>query len=191
MRSSGLNVGEARGAVRRQQGVNGLADRGDRVGGVGPHAGAAEVGHLLARGGGVVDVGGRPPDVQVGGIDERGRVGDLQLEGRRVDLGSNLVKAIPRLGAFSMTRRRAARPRPSCGPARMIVSTGTNDERYSTSAVCSVAYSLSIARGTECTRCSGTKTFSAIMVLLPVPFIPATNHVSLIVSSLMGMKASP
>ncbi len=38
---------------------------------------------------------------------------------------------------------------------------------------------------------SGTKTRSATTVLLPVPFMPATNHVSSIVSSLIGMITEP
>ena len=64
-----------------------------------------------------------------------------------------------------------------------------NAERYSVSSLNGVSYSLFNRPGTQCRRWSGTKTSSAWIVLLPVPRMPATNQVSSIVMSLLGISA--
>jgi hypothetical protein len=65
---------------------------------------------------------------------------------------SKIVYAIRRLGAFSITRFTAARAIPTCGPASTSAATGMNEDRYRTSSLNSVAYSLSSAAGTEMIR---------------------------------------
>ena len=65
-----------------------------------------------------------------------------------------------------------------------------NEERYSASSLCSVGYWFSIPSGTESSRWSGTNTSSATSVFDPVPFMPATYHVSSTASSDIGMSAS-
>src|SRR5262245_10815934 len=73
----------------------------------------------------------------------------------------------------------------------MRIVTGTSATRYTASSVCSVRYSPWNAAGYGRNRCSGTNTSLATIVLLPVPFMPTMNHVSSIVSWLMGINERP
>ena len=95
-----------------------------------------------------------------------------------------------RFGARSSTYSSAREQRPSCGPTRIRAATGTKPERYSASSLKGVAVSPPSTPWIESSRCSGTNTSSATVVLLPEPLMPAVNQVSSMVSSDIGMNAN-
>ncbi|MNP03087.1 hypothetical protein D3C76_949590 [compost metagenome] len=99
---------------------------------------------------------------------------------------------MPRRGRPSRKASSAALPRPRAGKVRMIASTGMHAVRKSGSSARWVdSYSPRIARLTEMTRESGTKTFFAATLELPLPEMPITFQSLRICSSAVGIIAAP
>jgi hypothetical protein len=100
------------------------------------------------------------------------------------------VGMFPRLRR-PFSRQRPPRPRPSCGPVRMMVRRGTNTERYKDSPACPGSRAVPRSRGTGMTRCAGTNTSSMTMQFDAEDFIPATNQVSSMSRAARGISATP